>query len=59
MPKAAGILNIISGALFLLGNITILGLLGRPTMTIPWANYAMYSMGLGVHRACHLLLRLS
>jgi hypothetical protein len=47
MPKAAGILNIISGALFLLGGITVLGLLGQPTMAIPWANYAMYSMGLG------------
>jgi len=45
MPTAAGILNVISGAFFLFGGITILGLLGQP-MAVSWASYAMYSMGL-------------
>jgi len=42
----AGILNIISGAFFLIGGITVLGLLDQPTMATPWASYALYSMGL-------------
>jgi len=45
-PTTAGILNIISGAFFLIGGITILSLLGQPTMATPWASYAMYSMEL-------------
>ena len=46
-PTTAGILNMISGAFFLFGGITVLGLLSQPKMAMPWANYAMYSMGLG------------
>ena len=46
-PTTAGILNMISGTFFLIGGITIISLLGRPTMAVPWASYAMYSMGLG------------
>jgi len=46
-PTTAGILNIISGAFFLFGGITVLGLLGQPTMAMPWVSYAMYSMELG------------
>ena len=45
-PTTAGILNIISGAFFLIGGITVLSLLGQPIMATPWASYAMYSMGL-------------
>ena len=40
----AGILNIISGAFFLLGGITIFSLLGQPAMATTWAGYAMYSL---------------
>ena len=46
-PTTVGILNIISGAFFLVGGITVLSLLGQPIMATPWASYAMYSMGLG------------
>lgn len=45
-PTTAGILNIISGVFFLIGGITVLGLLGQPIMVTSWASYAMYSMGL-------------
>ena len=45
-PVIAGILNIISGAFFLVGGIIIVGLLGQPTLVTPWASYTMYSMGL-------------
>jgi len=46
IPTTAGILNIISGTFFLIAGITVLGLLGQPTVAMPWASYAMYSMGL-------------
>lgn len=42
----AGTINLISGTFFLIGGITILGLLGQPLAT-SWAGYAAYSMGLG------------
>ena len=45
-PVVAGVLNLVAGAFVLIGGITVLGLLGQPTMAIPWANYAMYSLGL-------------
>jgi len=45
-PITAGILNIISGVFFLMGGITILNLLNQPGMAVPWASYAMYSMGI-------------
>ena len=44
-PRTAGILNIISGAFFLVGGITVLSLLGQPVVAKPWAGYAIYSMG--------------
>ena len=44
-PTAAGILNIISGAFFLIGGIIVISLLGQPIVSVPWASYAMYSMG--------------
>jgi len=45
-PTIAGILNIVSGAFFIVGGITVLGLLGQP-IAMSWADYVMYSMGLG------------
>ncbi len=41
-PKAAGILNIISGAFFFIGGITILSLLGQPATATPWASTAQH-----------------
>jgi len=43
-PIAAGIVNIISGAFFLIGGISILGNINHPA-AISWASYIMYSMG--------------
>jgi len=45
-PTTAGILNIISGAFFLIGGIIVLSLLDQPRVAVPWASYAMYSMRL-------------
>ena len=45
-PAIAGILNIISGAFFLIGGIIIVGLLDQAALATPWASYTMYSMGL-------------
>lgn len=45
MPTTAGILNIISGACFLIGGIIIVGLVDQPIAT-SWARYVMYSMEL-------------
>ena len=45
-PTAAGILNLISGVFFLFGGIIVFSLLGQPKVAVPWASYAMYSMGL-------------
>jgi len=45
-PTTAGILNIISGAFFLIGGIVIVSLLVQPATATSWASYAMYSMGL-------------
>jgi len=42
-PAAAGILNIISGAFFLIAGITIIGLLDTPMATAV-ARYYMYSV---------------
>ena len=42
----AGILNIVSGACFLIAGIVIVSSLGQPIMATPWASYALYSMGL-------------
>jgi len=44
-PITAGILNIISGAFLLIGGIIVLSLLNQPRVAVPWASYAMYSMG--------------
>ena len=45
-PTAAGILNVLSGAFFLIGGIIVISLLGQPRVAVPRARYAMYSMGL-------------
>ena len=45
-PTMAGILNVISGAFFIIGGIIILSLLGELRVATPWAIYTMYSMGL-------------
>jgi len=45
-PTMAGILNVISGAFFIMGGIIVLSLLGEPSVAMPWASYSMYSMGL-------------
>ena len=45
-PTIAGILNLISGAFLLFGGIIIISMLGQSKIAMPWASYAMYSMGL-------------
>ena len=47
MPIAAGILNIIAGAFFLLGGIAVATTLGTP-MAEAVAGYVTYSLGSGV-----------
>ncbi|MFC1909098.1 hypothetical protein ACFLXD_04510 [Chloroflexota bacterium] len=44
-PTMAGILNVISGVFFIIGGIIVVSLLGEPKVAMPWASYAMYSMG--------------
>ena len=45
-PMVAGIFNLISGVFFLFGGVIIISMLGQIKMAMPWASYAMYSMGL-------------
>ncbi len=44
-PTTAGIINIVSGASFFIGGITVLGIIGQP-MAASVASYVMYSMEL-------------
>ena len=45
-PTVAGIFNLISGVFFLLGGIIIISTLSQLEIAMPWASYAMYSMGI-------------
>jgi len=44
MPKAAGVLNLVAGAFFLLGGIIVVTTLGTP-MAMAVTRYYMYSIG--------------